>query len=92
MFGSFQHFAEEPFGGLRISFRAQHEIDSLSRRIDGFATQPEKSLKIEKPVGEAKLTGFFYCHMAYEAVTGEERFGFSSLVTAFLSIGHCPTG
>jgi hypothetical protein len=25
----------------------------------------EWSLKIEKPVGECKLTGFFYCHMPY---------------------------
>jgi hypothetical protein len=27
-----------------------------------------------------------------DAVTSGKRFGFSSLVTAFLSIGHCPTG
>jgi hypothetical protein len=25
----------------------------------------ERSLKIEKPVGEGKLTGFFYCHIPY---------------------------
>jgi len=30
-----EHLAEEPVGGARISFRAQHEIDRLSRRIDG---------------------------------------------------------
>jgi len=30
-----EHLAEEPFGGPRVSFRAQHEIDRLSRRIDG---------------------------------------------------------
>lgn len=28
--------AEEPFGGPRVSFRAQQEIDHLSRRIDGM--------------------------------------------------------
>jgi hypothetical protein len=34
-FSSFQHLAEEAFGGPRISFRAQHEIDCLTGRIDG---------------------------------------------------------
>jgi hypothetical protein len=30
-----EHLAEEAFGGPRVSIRAQHEIDRLSRRIDG---------------------------------------------------------
>jgi hypothetical protein len=29
-----EHLAEEPFGGSRVSFRAQHEIDCLSRRVN----------------------------------------------------------
>ena len=33
--GELEHLAEEPFGGPRISFRAQHEIDHLPSGIDG---------------------------------------------------------
>src|SRR4030095_370596 len=35
MFGGLEHLAEEPFGGPRVSFRAEHEVNRLSRRIDG---------------------------------------------------------
>ena len=34
MFESLEHFAEESFGRLRVSLRAEHEIDCLSGRID----------------------------------------------------------
>src|SRR5262249_24494463 len=34
MFESLEHFAEESFGRLRVSLRAEHEIDRLASRID----------------------------------------------------------
>ena len=34
MFGSFQHFAKEPIGGIRIPFGTEHEVDRLAGGID----------------------------------------------------------
>src|SRR5687767_8636427 len=34
MFGIFQHLAEEPFGGLRIPFGAEHKVYRLTGRIE----------------------------------------------------------
>ena len=33
-FGSLQHLAEKPFGGLRIPFCAEHKVDRLAGGID----------------------------------------------------------
>ena len=35
MIWSLQHLAEEAFGGLHISFGAEHKVDRLAGRIDG---------------------------------------------------------
>ena len=34
MFGSLQHLAKEPFGGSRIPFGAEQEVDRLALGID----------------------------------------------------------